>query len=315
VIRQLLVITIILFSLGDAIGQFKRLSLKEEELASRTRGWTDGFNSRISGQTFADTLVANCSQSTIQWKSAPVKKVQKNQLNYLITPIKIDLTSRKNKVILSINGVERFIIPSNNKRDWILKGPDRSTLEFQYFDLDDNNDAIGYLIAGLPGEWLSKGEAVSFGATLECSGTVGWFKVIQNPNTLSSLRSKAEAESWIDVKLTSEGKSQSMEVVAPPEYSGKMFEYLIGNSIRGRKQAIIREGRAYVKLTIKNSKANTDGMSLELFANEESLFQFPDIYKKKTVEKQEGDILTEMEGGMYLGKTWTLEVRTLYRPQ
>lgn len=313
--RKIILLLVILTVCENAFSQFKRLSLKEEELASQTRGWTEGFDKMISGNVTGDTLVADCNNPSISWNSEKLSKLQKSRLNYLILPVKLDLTSRKNNLTISVNGVPRFIIPSSNKRDWMIKGEDRSTLEFQYFELDENNDAAGYLIAGLPTIWLEKGKPVQFKAIMECSGSVGWFKVIQNKTTLADLRTKAAAESWIDVKLVSEGKSQSMVITAPPEYSRKMFEYLIGNSIRGRKQAIIREGRAYVNLTVKNSKANTDGMSLEIFVDEESLFRFPDIYKKKTVRTREGNILTEMEGGMYLGKTWNLEVRTLYRPQ
>ena len=55
-------------------------------------------------------------------------------------------------------------------------------------------------------------------------------------------------------------------------------------------------------------------MSLEVISNGESLFVFPDIYKAKTVTAQQGDVTTEMEGSMYLAKTWSLEVRKLYRP-
>ena len=311
--RTLLVFILSLSFLYSS-GQFRRLNQKEEELATNIKGAIEGYASTIAGESKGNLLIANCTSPTIAWLTETPKKIAKNKNLIILLKAKIDLSSRKEIFNLLINGQQRFTIYGSNEKDWIIEGEERSSVEFQYFELDENNDAIGYMIIRIPPSWVTKGQPVTFQIDHECQTDKGWIMIAEDPNSLSHLKKKADVETWIDAKLSNEGKTQNLEISAPPEYTNKMFEFVIGNSIRGRKLAILRENRAYVSFTVKNSKANTDGMSLEVIANGESLFTFPDIYKSKIVEKTDGDIATVMEGGMYLGKKWNLHVKKLYQP-
>jgi len=321
--KSVFVVFILVFCFIEASAQFRRMNLKQSEFAFSAEEWQEGYSTTIYGSPYYGPAVTVDSlrgiqvrsggeHNRIEWYTSAAPDPLPRKYAWFLVEGAIDITNRTRTFRVYINDVEKFVLTSSAKKDWEVKGKQGSELSFHHFDLDKNRDAIGYFLFRLPVEWLTSGAPVQIRVEGEGSNGSVWLVIYENDKAVYHLARKARTERWMEASLTDEGNYQILEVMGPPHLNGMMIGFEIGSSLQGRKVAILRDGRAYASFRIRNSKQNTDGMSLRITADDEILFEFPAIYRKQTLTQQRGNALTHMEGSMLVGNRWKVEVVTEY---
>jgi len=164
----------------------------------------------------------------IEWQTQAIPNYFKAGGAWFVWLAAIDITDKKVKFDVFIDGEKRFNFPSGKKKSWTYTHPDGGLLKYQSFDSDQHGDSHGYMTMYAPKSWLKPGKPLSIKIVGEAAGENTWVIVFKTDDIISYLEKSIELQVWLDVSIIEAQGNNDVVVTASANLAGKKLSYVSG---------------------------------------------------------------------------------------
>ena len=198
---------------------------------------------------------ANNGSMEIEWETQVIPNYFKADGAWFVWLAAIDITDKKVKFDVFIDGIKRFNFPSGTKKSFSLTHSDGGILKYQSFDSDQHGDSHGYMTMYAPKSWLKSGKPLSIKIVGEAAGENTWVIVFKAGDIIDYLEKSIDFQVWLDVSISVTRGQNDLVVTAPTKLAGKKLSYVSGKQ-KGSITLRVKDGMSTAQFNLKGDIRN-----------------------------------------------------------
>lgn len=213
--------------------------IKQYNFALKSRNHLEGFSKSLGKNDFSyhslrpdvtQGLLSRCTDGnmSIEWETQNAAEILNEGL-WFTWIAAVDMKGSGQKFDVYVNDVKRFEFISGSNEDRKFDNPEGGILEFTSIELDQHNDAHGYMSIYLPNSWIKPNQSVKIKIVGEAAGSTTWLIVYKASDVISYIQNLAKYETWIKIEFNAEDKSL-LHFTAPVTYKNKKLNLRAGFS-------------------------------------------------------------------------------------
>lgn len=209
-------------------------------LADDTRHFHEGYERKVVDNDFvyhsfrhdlAASMLTRCEDtpSPMGWETAAISsEIVTDRVGFLWVAA-MNLSRQDASFTLSLNGVERFVVPVSDLKDRTIQGEEGAWLRFVSVMTDRHGDGQGYMLMEVPAGWVEAGKRQRIDMVGSRSGSATWLIVFEAADALSHLQQMAAYQGLSELHVRKDGNRWDAVLRTLPAGSDAAPDILTGD--------------------------------------------------------------------------------------